>query len=146
MPYITRRGHTPEDVELPRRLGITGVRAWWMLNREAVPRSQGGPDAIELHVVELAPGFKHDLHRHPNAGEIVYVLEGEGYHLQEGKDPILTTKGDLTYIPAGEWHGLHNASDAPLVVIGITEGATHYEDAGYEDHPDVIAAQAAAQS
>jgi quercetin dioxygenase-like cupin family protein len=140
MPYITNQEHTPVDVETPRKLGLTGIRAWWMLNRDA-----GNPSDIELHVVELGPGFKHDLHRHPNAGELVYVLEGEGYHLQEGEEPVLVRKGDLSYIPANEWHGLHNASGEPLLVIGITEGATHYEDAGYEDHPRVIAAAKATQ-
>jgi quercetin dioxygenase-like cupin family protein len=136
MPFITNQQLTPADVETPRKLGITGVKAWWMLNRETAD-----PERIEFHVVELAPGFKHDLHRHPRAGELVYILEGEGLHLAEGVDPVLQVKGDLTYIPAGEWHGLANASETePLVVIGITEGATHYEDAGYEDHPTVVAA------
>jgi quercetin dioxygenase-like cupin family protein len=139
MPYITNQDLTPVDVETPRKLGIEGVRAWWMLNRDA-----GGPEQIELHVVELAPGFVHDLHRHPNCGELVYVLEGEGLHLSEGAEPVRQVKGDLTYIPANEWHGLANASETePLLVIGITEGATHYEDAGYEDHPDVVARSAA---
>jgi quercetin dioxygenase-like cupin family protein len=139
VPYITNQELTPVDVETPRKLGIEGIRAWWMLNRDA-----GGPEQIEFHVVELAPGFKHDLHRHPDAGEIVYVLEGEGLHLSENEDPVRQVKGDMTYIPAGEWHGLANPSeDEPLLVIGITEGATHYEDAGYEDHPRVVEAQGA---
>lgn len=136
MPYITNTQHTPADVETPRKLGIEGVKAWWMLNRGA-----GGSEKIEFHVVELAPGFTHDLHRHPNAGELVYVLEGEGLHLSEDKEPVRQRKGDLTYIPAGEWHGLANATEEPLVVIGISEGISHYEDAGYEDHPRVIAAR-----
>lgn len=138
MPFITNQQLTPVDVETPRKLGITGVDCWWMLNRDA-----GQSQHLEFHVVELAPGFLHDLHRHPQAGEIVYMLEGEGDHLVEDGDPIRIRAGDLVYIPAGEWHGFRNSSDALVRMVGINEGVTHYMDSGYEDHPSVLAAREA---
>lgn len=135
MPYATSTEAAPVDTETPRKLGFEGLKVWWLLNRDA-----GATQQIEFHVAELPPGFTHGLHRHPNAAEIVYVLEGEALHLSEDAEPVRQCKGDLFYIPAGEWHGLSNATDGTLVVIGISEGINHYEDAGYEDHPSVAAA------
>ena len=63
------------------------------------------------------------------------MLEGEGDHLVEDGDPIRIRAGDLVYIPAGEWHGFRNSSDALVRMVGINEGVTHYMDSGYEDHP-----------
>jgi quercetin dioxygenase-like cupin family protein len=137
MPFKTNTTTAPLDTELPRRLGLDGLKAWWLLNRDA-----GASERLEIHIVELPVGFKHGLHRHPNAGEVVYVLDGDAFHLREEGEPIPQARGDLIYIPAGEWHGIANAGDQPLVLIGISDGVNVYDDGGYEDHPSVASAGA----
>jgi glyoxylate utilization-related uncharacterized protein len=60
-----------------------------------------------------------------------YVLEGEGLHLTDG-EPVRLRKGDLVFIPKGEWHGFANDSDDPTLAVTVMGGVAHYSDAGYE--------------
>jgi quercetin dioxygenase-like cupin family protein len=73
----------------------------------------------------------HELHRHPNCEEVVYVLQGSGLHLQDG-DPVRVEQGDALYIGRGEWHGFHNDTDRITSLIGVYGGVGSLEEAGYE--------------
>jgi quercetin dioxygenase-like cupin family protein len=54
----------------------------------------------------------HLLHRHPNAEQIMYVLEGACLALSEG-GAMRLGEGDAVFIAPGEWHGVRNDSDRP---------------------------------
>jgi quercetin dioxygenase-like cupin family protein len=83
---------------------------------------------------ELPPGKVHLLHRHPNAEQIMYVLEGSCLALSEGES-VRLNEGDAVFIAQGEWHGVRNDTDQPAVTLVFYAGAGTLEEAGYEEHP-----------
>ena len=121
---------TPEDAALVERPDMNGMHVWWLVSREA-----SAAENVVLNVAEFAPGVAHQLHRHPNAEEITFVLEGTGVHLFEGGE-VTQTVGEAIFIDKGEWHGLRNDGDTPLVIVGIYGGVANLSEAGYEEYPD----------
>ena len=99
-----------------------------------INREVAGARRIILLSSELPPGKVHLLHRHPNAEQIMYVLEGSCLALSEG-EPVHLKEGDAVFIAQGEWHGVRNDTDQPAVTLVIYAGAGSLEEAGYEEHP-----------
>jgi quercetin dioxygenase-like cupin family protein len=83
---------------------------------------------------EMPPGKVHLLHRHPNAEQIMYVVEGSCVALSEG-EPVPLREGDAVFIAQGEWHGVRNDGERPALTLVIYSGAGTLEEAGYEEHP-----------
>jgi len=67
------------------------------------------PDSIlnySIAVATFAPGAKLDWHIHP-AGQILLIIEGEGYYQEKGKPIQIVHKGDVIKCLPGvaHWHG-----------------------------------------
>ena len=105
-----------------------------LIVRYVINNDDAGARTIILLSVELPPGTVHLLHRHPNAEQIMYVLEGSCLALSEG-EPVRLNEGDAVFIAQGEWHGVHNDTDQLVVTLVIYAGAGTLEEAGYEEHP-----------
>jgi quercetin dioxygenase-like cupin family protein len=105
-----------------------------LIVRNVVNQDHTGARKIILLSSEVPPGKVHLLHRHPNAEQIMYVLDGSCLALSEG-EPVRLSKGDAVFIAQGEWHGVRNDTDQPAVTLVIYAGAGTLEDAGYEEHP-----------
>jgi quercetin dioxygenase-like cupin family protein len=99
-----------------------------------INKEDTGARSIILLSAEFPPGKVHLLHRHPNAEQIMYVLEGSCLALSEG-EPVRLNEGDAVFIAQGEWHGVRNDTDQPAVTLVIYAGAGSLEEAGYEEHP-----------
>lgn len=76
-----------------------------------------GREAVVARV-EVAPGAHAGRHTHPG-DEISYVLEGETELLIEGQPPRLVKAGESFVIPAGVVHDAHNATAAPVKLVGV---------------------------
>jgi quercetin dioxygenase-like cupin family protein len=105
-----------------------------LIVRNVINREVAGARGIILLTSELPPGKVHLLHRHPNAEQIMYVLEGSCLALSEG-EPVRLKEGDAVFISQGEWHGVRNDTERPAVTLVIYAGAGTLEEAGYEEHP-----------
>jgi quercetin dioxygenase-like cupin family protein len=105
-----------------------------LIVRNVINRDEAGARGMVLLSSEFPPGRIHLLHRHPNAEQIMYVLEGSCLALSEG-GPVRLNQGDAVFIAQGEWHGVRNDTDQPAVTLVIYAGAGTLEDAGYEEHP-----------
>jgi quercetin dioxygenase-like cupin family protein len=105
-----------------------------LIVRNVVNKDDAGARKIILLSSEFPPGKVHLLHRHPNAEQIMYVLEGSCLALSEG-EPVRLNEGDAVFIAQGEWHGVRNDTDRPVVTLVIYAGAGALEEAGYEEHP-----------
>ena len=71
------------------------------------------------------------MHRHPNAEEWEYVLQGVGIK-RVGEDTFYLRAGDLAFVPRNAYHALENASNSEtLVTIWGYCGASSLEEAGY---------------
>jgi quercetin dioxygenase-like cupin family protein len=102
--------------------------------RNVINKDDAGARRIILLSSELPPGKVHLLHRHSNAEQIMYMLEGSCLALSEG-EPVRLNEGDAVFIAQGEWHGVRNDTDQPAVTLVIYAGAGTLEEAGYEVHP-----------
>ena len=105
-----------------------------LIVRNVINKEATGAYRIILLSSELPPGKVHLLHRHPNAEQIMYVLEGSCLALSEG-EPIRLKEGDAVFIAQGEWHGVRNDTQEPAVTLVIYAGAGTLEEAGYEEYP-----------
>ena len=99
-----------------------------------VNKDNTGARKIILLSSEIPPGKVHLLHRHPNAEQIMYVLEGSCLALSEGES-VRLKEGDAVFISQGEWHGVRNDTDRSAVTLVIYAGAGTLEEAGYEEYP-----------
>jgi len=118
-----------EDPTVAGRPGWEGLHVWWLVgNRET------GARTIVFNVTEFPAGKVHEIHRHPNCEEALYILRGSGLHLSES-EPVRQNEGEVVFIEQGEWHGFMNDSDALTTVIAVFGGVGSYEEAGYEVHP-----------
>jgi len=70
-----------------------------------------GIDNYELIVsrLETAPGWSHGRHYHAGH-EIVYVLEGNGALVADGKPEQRLQAGTISYLPSGQIHAGRNTS------------------------------------
>lgn len=123
------RSTTPEDPTIADRPGWEGLHVWWLVDGE-----QTGAERVVFNTTVFPPNCWHEVHRHPHAEEVLYLLEGSGLHLSEG-EPVRQQAGEVVYIPPGEWHGFANDTDSPTTVIAVFGGVASYADAGYEVHP-----------
>ena len=82
------------------------------------------------------PGAKHDIHRHPNAEETEYIVEGHGI-ARVGEDDVEMGPGDIVFVKADDYHGFYNTSETErAVMIWCYGGAASLEQAGYVREAD----------
>ena len=108
-----------------------------LIVRNIINKDSAGAHKIILLSVEIPPGTVHLLHRHPNAEQIMYVLEGSCLALSEG-EPVRLNQGDAMFITQGEWHRVRNDTDQAASTLVIYAGAGTLEEAGYEEHPQLL--------
>lgn len=95
--YKTSRAETPFDPTIPERPGWEGMYVHWLADRD-----HGHTATAVFNVTQFPPKRSHELHRHPDAEEYFFVLEGPRLHLTDG-DHVELQPGDLVFIPKAEW-------------------------------------------
>jgi quercetin dioxygenase-like cupin family protein len=105
-----------------------------LIVRNVINKDDAGAQRMILLSSEIPPARVHLLHRHPNAEQIMYVVEGSCVALSES-EPVRLKEGDAVFISRGEWHGVRNDGERPAVTLVIYSGAGTLEEAGYEEHP-----------
>jgi len=90
-----------------------------------------GSQQTVFGITIFPPGAKHDIHRHPNAEETEYIVEGHGV-ARVGEDDVAMGPGDIVFVPANGYHGFYNSSDTErAVMVWCYGGAASLEQAGY---------------
>jgi len=97
----------------------------WLVTRETV-----GSAATVFGVTIFPPGAKHDIHRHPNAEEVEYLVSGSGTAYVDN-DAISLGPGEAVFVPRNSYHGFENSSEAEVVMAWCYAGAASLEDAGF---------------
>lgn len=98
-----------------------------------VDHAKGGARNVVFGRTVFAPGESvHQLHRHPGAEEVVYLVRGRGV-VTNGDEEIALGPGEAAFHPQGEWHGFYNTSQTEEAeMIWVWAGASSKQDAGYE--------------
>ncbi len=90
-----------------------------------------GSQQTVFGITVFPPGAKHDIHRHPNAEETEYVVEGHGI-ARVGDDDVAMGPGDIVFVPKNDYHGFHNTSETErAVMVWCYGGAGTLAEAGY---------------
>ena len=74
---------------------------------------------LVIESVSFEPGARTNWHTHPK-GQVLIVVEGEGFYQEKGKPAQIIRKGDVVNIPENteHWHGA--SARTGLVHIAIT--------------------------
>ncbi len=103
-----------------------------MLNE---PKTSGA-NALTFASVEVLPGTGHERHNHPNADEIIYVVEGEATQMLDDRKPIRIAQGACIFVPRGVYHGTENTeTSVPKLIVVYVPGG---EESVLRNLPDVI--------
>jgi mannose-6-phosphate isomerase-like protein (cupin superfamily) len=94
-------------------------RAWgsqaWLANRGLTGSS------LSLTRMILTPGHSGEVHRHPNANEVIYLIKGR-VEIRAGAETFPLDATDALAIPGGLSHQIHNTGieDAELIICYST--------------------------
>jgi quercetin dioxygenase-like cupin family protein len=98
----------------------------WLVTRETV-----GAEQSVFGVTYFPPGSRHEVHRHPNAEEVEYLIAGEGV-ARVGDDDVAMAAGDAVFVPRNDLHGFRNTSETETAVMAWSyHGAASLDEAGY---------------
>lgn len=86
---------------------------------------------FDINHLVFAPNSRNTWHIHPDAEQVLLILDGEGYYQEEGQEVIRIKKGDVIRTPANvkHWHG--STSESRLVHLSITERTNKGHIGGY---------------
>ena len=123
-PYKVSLADTAADPGIPER-GWVNMDVRWLVTAESVGAKQG-----VFGVTIFAPGARHELHRHPNAEEVEYLISGQGVAYVDD-DAIELGQGEAVFVPRNAYHGFANTSSAEVVMAWLYAGAASLEAAGF---------------
>jgi quercetin dioxygenase-like cupin family protein len=83
----------------------------------------------------IDPGTTIPSHRHPNAEEIVMVIEGRARYWADGERGELDV-GDTIVLPADSRHGFASIGDSPLHVHAVLSSAA--PETLYDEWPEDV--------
>ena len=102
----------------------------WLVTRETV-----GAEQSVFGVTYFPPGSRHEVHRHPHAEEVEYLIAGEGV-ARVGDDDVAMVAGDAVFVPRDDLHGFRNTSETETaVMVWSYHGAASLAEAGYVPEP-----------
>lgn len=125
-PRKVRVAEIPQAGNLRAEDGWVNFAPQFLITRETV-----GSDTTVFGIAIFPPGAKHDIHRHPNAEETEYIIEGRGV-ARVGEDDVALSAGEIVFVPRDEWHGFENTSTTErAVMVWCYAGAASLDEAGY---------------
>lgn len=123
-PYKVTLDSTPAHPGIPER-GWVSMDVRWLVTKESV-----GARNTVFGVTIFPPRSRHELHRHPNAEEVEYLISGSGLAYVED-DVIELGPGEAVFVPRDAYHGFENDSDEEAVMAWCYSGAANLEEAGF---------------
>jgi oxalate decarboxylase/phosphoglucose isomerase-like protein (cupin superfamily) len=123
-PYKVSVRTTETSAGIPER-GWVDMDVRWLVTKDSV-----GATKTVFGVTYFPPGARHELHRHPNAEEVEYLISGSGV-AYVGDDAVELGPGEAVFVPQNAYHGFANTSDAEVVMAWYYAGASSLEDAGF---------------
>ncbi len=76
-----------------------------------------GTRSFTFGTVVVEPGDGHARHNHPDADEVIFVLDGIGEQMLDDLPAVVIRPGASIYIPRGVWHSTLNTGEKPLRLI-----------------------------
>jgi len=115
---------TESSQGLPER-GWLSMDVRWLVTKDNV-----GASKTVFGVTYFPPGSKHELHRHPNAEEVEYLISGSGIAYVDD-DAVELGPGEALFVPQNAYHGFENNSGEEAVMAWYYAGAASLDEAGF---------------
>lgn len=129
-PRKIRVAEVGADPTLEASRGWVDMAVQWIVTRQTV-----GSRHIIFGVTTMPSGGRHDIHRHPHAEEVEYLVQGEAL-ARVGDVDVRMRAGDVVFVRADESHGLWNTSQTENpVVVWCYGGVPSLDEAGYVHEP-----------
>jgi quercetin dioxygenase-like cupin family protein len=93
------------------KMPVTTEGAKGVEMRVLISKADGAP-TFAMRMFEVEPGGHTPLHRHPHEHE-VFVLEGDGTFVHEGRDYSITRE-DVVFVPGDSEHCFRNTGKSRL--------------------------------
>lgn len=128
---VAHRDHVQHVKEIVDRMKRAGRHEH--VNHRTVYRPWGHYDSIDVGErdqvkrITVKPGAKLSVQMHHHRAEHWIVVRGTAV-VHKGKETILLTENQSTYIPLGEVHALENPGKIPLELIEVQSGSYLGED------------------
>jgi quercetin dioxygenase-like cupin family protein len=130
-PQKIRVGNVAADPSLTADDGWVDMSVQWIVTRDTV-----GSRHTVFGITIFPPGARHDIHNHPHAEEVEYLIEGAGI-ARVGDANVAAQAGDVVFVAENEAHGFWNTSPTDrAVMIWCYGGAASLQDAGYVTRPE----------
>jgi quercetin dioxygenase-like cupin family protein len=130
-PMKVRVDSFAADGTLKAEDGWVDMNVKFLITKDSV-----GASETVFGITIFPPGAKHDIHRHPNAEETEYIVEGNGI-ARVGDDDVEMGPGDIVFVKADDYHGFYNTSETDrAVMVWCYGGAASLEEAGYVREAD----------
>jgi quercetin dioxygenase-like cupin family protein len=123
-PYKVSVDAAESTPGIPER-GWVDMDVRWLVTKETV-----GATKTAFGITYFPPGAKHELHRHPHAEEVEYLVSGSGIAYVDD-DSIELGPGEAVFVPKNAYHGFENTSDGDVVMAWYYAGAASLQDAGF---------------
>lgn len=94
----------------------TMVMGWGSIKWFVSPDTVAGATSSFGEVV-INPTRGHERHEHPDADEVLYVIEGTGRQTVGDGDEFDIVAGDAVWVPKGTMHSTFNTGWKPLRLI-----------------------------
>ncbi|MGI9005747.1 MAG: cupin domain-containing protein [Streptosporangiaceae bacterium] len=126
-PQKVRAAAVPADETLTAEDGWKDMGVQWIITSDVVQAARH----TVFGITTFPPGARHDIHRHPHAEEVEYLIEGSGV-ARIGDADVSMQAGDVIFVAEDEAHGFWNTSATQrAVMIWCYGGAASLADAGY---------------
>jgi quercetin dioxygenase-like cupin family protein len=123
-PLKVSLGGALTDGGIPER-GWVDMDVRWLVTRDSV-----GAERTVFGVTMFPPGSRHEIHRHPNAEEVEYLIAGRGV-AYVGDDAIELGPGEAVFVPRDAYHGFENTGDEEVTMAWLYSGAASLAEAGF---------------
>jgi mannose-6-phosphate isomerase-like protein (cupin superfamily) len=112
LPFSVQKFDSVKEIEYPW--------GWirWVMNAELDPGA-----TQTLGIVEILPGQRNPLHKHPNCEEVLYLLSGTLEHVV-GNERVVLHAGDVLRVPVGVPHQGINTGKVPARAVVSYDSGT----------------------
>lgn len=123
-PLLLQESEGERRLHRPPPAALSSLTAPFIIK---VDRRNGGAPEFFMMISDIAPGQSIPPHSHPHSDEILFVRDGVGVAVLDGKEAVVRS-GATIYMPRNTSVRLRNTGSTPLRLIAI------FSQPGYENY------------
>jgi quercetin dioxygenase-like cupin family protein len=89
--------------------------------KELISHAINGAPDLFVGLFRMEPGQFHPMHKHPNVGELYFILEG-ACEISVGEETRLVSAGTAIYTPRDTAHSIRTTNQGVRVLVVFPQG------------------------